>query len=88
MTLAQVIKEEFGEEVYVKFVKNTLRAGRHRGILSYEYRKSYSYSRSVMKGIDRAFRWASTPEGHNYWEQLNDLLIERDRKHDNKRTCL
>jgi len=80
MTRAQIIKKEF-----VSFLKKH-KALKQYKINVYNYMKGinrgrweyyifpisqFSHNGSKTMLIDGAFRWASTPQGHTFWEELS-----------------
>ena len=55
-----------GHGVLKQFIKNRNNDGDHAGI------KSVSEIPGVsVRTINRSFLWASTPEGHDFWSDLN-----------------
>lgn len=41
--------------------------------------QDFNYYGYYMQLINYAFCWSDTPQGHNYWENLNDLWVDELR---------
>lgn len=35
-----------------------------------------------LRAIDRSFTWAATPQGHNFWRDLQDIYSEENHEED------
>lgn len=86
--IKKLIREELNKN---PVLQNVLRENKAEGKFIKEYtdkiiryswsdsavRKNICYSINSKYPIDLAFTWRNTKQGHEYWDKINDIVIDR-----------
>lgn len=73
MTRLEII-ESFDEETKAKFIKNCNGLNR---FMNYDWWLNKDIGDYLSDGIGGAFGWDSTPEGYDFWEDIDKQILNK-----------
>ena len=66
--------QNYIDPLTIETIRKAIQIGYTSGLVDKGFCWSY-----YMQLINYAFCWSDTPQGHNYWENLNDLWVDELR---------